>query len=90
MSQARNAATLLICALPSAQAIMTKHVSVSEQGQLQGANASLTSLAGIFAPALFAFVFSATLETVPGAAFLLAGVLLLLAMALGWRVTRPG
>ena len=76
-------------AMPSAQAIMTKHVSVSEQGQLQGANASLMSLAGIFAPALFALIFSATLETVPGAAFMLAGVLLLLAMAIGWRVTRP-
>ena len=77
-------------AMPSAQAIMTKHVSVSEQGQLQGANASLMSLAGIFAPGLFALIFSATLDTVPGAAFMLAGVLLLLAMAIGWRVTRPG
>ena len=76
-------------AMPSAQAIMTKHVSVSEQGQLQGAAASLMSLAGIFAPALFASVFSATLDTMPGAAFLLAGVMLLLAMAIGWRVTRP-
>lgn len=77
-------------AMPSAQAIMTKHVSVSEQGQLQGANASLMSLAGVFAPALFSQIFSATLDTVPGAAFMLAGVMLLLAMAIGWRVTRPG
>jgi DHA1 family tetracycline resistance protein-like MFS transporter len=76
-------------AMPSAQAIMTKHVSVSEQGQLQGANASLMSLAGIFAPALFALIFSATLDTVPGAAFIVAGAMLLLAMAIGWRVTRP-
>ena len=76
-------------AMPSAQAIMTKHVSVSEQGQLQGANASLMSLAGVFAPALFSQIFSATLDTVPGAAFMLAGVMLLLAMAIGWRVTRP-
>ncbi len=76
-------------AMPAAQAIMTRHVSVSEQGQLQGANASLTSLAGIFAPALFSQIFSATLLTVPGAAFMLAGTLLLLAMAIGLRVTRP-
>jgi DHA1 family tetracycline resistance protein-like MFS transporter len=67
---------------------MTRHVGVSEQGQLQGANASLTSLAGIFAPALFSQIFAATLLTVPGAAFMLAGTLLLLAMAIGWRVTR--
>ncbi|MBC8024343.1 MAG: tetracycline resistance MFS efflux pump, partial [Burkholderiales bacterium] len=72
-----------------AQAIMTKHVGVSEQGQLQGASASLMSLAGIFAPALFALIFAATLDTVPGAAFILAGAMLLLAMAIGWRVTRP-
>lgn len=76
-------------AMPSAQAIMTKHVGVSEQGQLQGASASLMSLAGIFAPALFALIFAATLDTVPGAAFILAGAMLLLAMAIGWRVTRP-
>ena len=74
-------------AMPAAQAIMTRHVGVSEQGQLQGANASLTSLAGIFAPALFSQIFAATLHTVPGAAFMLAGTLLLLAMAIGWRVT---
>ncbi|MBC8023486.1 MAG: TCR/Tet family MFS transporter [Burkholderiales bacterium] len=76
-------------AMPSAQAIMTKHVGVSEQGQLQGASASLMSLARIFAPALFALIFAATLDTVPGAAFILAGAMLLLAMAIGWRVTRP-
>jgi DHA1 family tetracycline resistance protein-like MFS transporter len=75
-------------AMPSAQAIMTKHVSVSEQGQLQGANASLMSLAGIFAPALFSQIFAATLDSFPGAAFMLAGVMLLVAMAIGWRVTR--
>jgi DHA1 family tetracycline resistance protein-like MFS transporter len=75
-------------AMPSAQAIMTKHVSVSEQGQLQGANASLMSLAGIFGPALFSTVFAASLEKLPGAAFMLAGVILLLAMSIGWRVTR--
>jgi DHA1 family tetracycline resistance protein-like MFS transporter len=75
-------------AMPSAQSIMTRHVSVSEQGQLQGANASLMSLAGIFAPALFSQIFAATIDTVPGAAFILAGALLLAAAAIGWRVTR--
>jgi DHA1 family tetracycline resistance protein-like MFS transporter len=75
-------------AMPSAQAIMTKHVGVSEQGQLQGANASLASLAGIIAPAMFAATFSATLTTMPGAAFMLAGVILLVAMGIGLRATR--
>jgi MFS transporter, DHA1 family, tetracycline resistance protein len=76
-------------AMPSAQSLMTRHVSVSEQGQLQGANASLQSLAGIFAPILFSQIFAVTLDTVPGAAFIVAGMMLLLAMAIGWRVTRP-
>ena len=74
-------------AMPSAQSIMTRHVSVSEQGQLQGANASLQSIAGIFAPALFSLTFAATLRTLPGAAFIMAGAMLLVAMAIGWRVT---
>ena len=74
-------------AMPSAQSIMTRHVSVSEQGQLQGANASLQSIAGIFAPALFSLTFAATLSTLPGAAFIMAGGMLLVAMAIGWRVT---
>jgi DHA1 family tetracycline resistance protein-like MFS transporter len=75
-------------AMPSAQAIMTRHVSVSEQGQLQGANASLQSIAGIFAPTLFTQVFAATLVELPGAAFLVAGVMLFVAMGIGWRVTK--
>jgi DHA1 family tetracycline resistance protein-like MFS transporter len=75
-------------AMPSAQAIMTRHVDASEQGQLQGANASLQSIAGIFGPALFSQTFAATLDVLPGAVFILAAVMLIGAAALGWRVTR--
>jgi DHA1 family tetracycline resistance protein-like MFS transporter len=75
-------------AMPSAQAIMTRHVSVSEQGQLQGAGASLMSLAGIFGPGVFASVFATMLVSLPGAPFLLAGVMLLAALALAWWVTQ--
>ena len=75
-------------AMPSAQALMTRHVGVSEQGQLQGANASLMSLAGIVGPVLFTQIFAATLDRMPGAAFGLAGGLLLVAMTVAWRSTR--
>lgn len=75
-------------AMPSAQALMTRHVGVSEQGQLQGANASLMSLAGILGPLLFTQIFAATLDRMPGAAFGLAGALLLVAMTVAWRSTR--
>ena len=74
-------------AMPAAQSIMTRHVGVSEQGQLQGANAGLMSLAGIVGPLLFTSVFAACLTTVPGAPYLLSAALLLVAMAMGWRVT---
>lgn len=75
-------------AMPSAQSIMTRHVSVSEQGQLQGANASLMSIAGIVGPALFTQTFAATLDRLPGAAFMLAGAMLLLSLGIAWRATR--
>jgi DHA1 family tetracycline resistance protein-like MFS transporter len=75
-------------AMPSAQSIMTRHVSVSEQGQLQGANSSLQSIAGIVAPLLFTQTFAATLDSAPGAGFMVAGAMLLLALAVAWRVTK--
>ena len=76
-------------AAPSAQALMTRHVGPSEQGQLQGATASLVSIAGIFGPGLFTQTFAHTLTSVPGTAFVLAAGLLLAAAAIGWRATRP-
>ena len=75
-------------AMPSVQALMTRRVGVSEQGQLQGANASLMSLAGIFGPALFASLFAATLGALPGSPFLLGAMILVAALAIGWRVTK--
>lgn len=75
-------------AAPSAQSLMTRHVGASEQGRLQGANASLMSLAGIFGPGLFTQAFAATLEPLPGSPYVIAAALLAAAMAIGLRVTR--
>ncbi len=78
---------------PPAQAMMTHQVDPHEQGRLQGALSSLSSLAGIFGPALFANVFAlfisdrAPVKHLPGAAFLLAASLLATAWLLVWRVT---
>ncbi|MEO5954742.1 MAG: MFS transporter, partial [Nitrospiraceae bacterium] len=90
---------------PSVQFFMTRRVSASEQGQLQGAIAGLSGIAGLIGPSLFTQTFAlfirpgsalstqdSTLSTsmhFPGAPFLLASVLLLLAMILAWRATRP-
>jgi MFS transporter, DHA1 family, tetracycline resistance protein len=63
-------------------------VSPSEQGQLQGANTSLTSVAGLIGPGVFAVTFSGLLERLPGAAFDLAALILLGAFAVAGAVTR--
>ena len=73
---------------PSAQALMTRHVGPSEQGQLQGATSSLVSIAGIIGPGLFTQTFAMTITTSPGSAFVVAGGLLLVAAGVGWRVTK--
>jgi DHA1 family tetracycline resistance protein-like MFS transporter len=77
---------------PSLQAIITKQVHADEQGGLQGAVASMTSLAGIFAPFLFTHTFALFISDhapmqIPGAAFLLASVILAIAIGLAWRKT---
>jgi MFS transporter, DHA1 family, tetracycline resistance protein len=78
----------------AAMALMSRLVSGSEQGQLQGACASLVALAGLFGPWLFAQIFAWSIAPdatwhLPGAPFLLAAAMLVAATALAWRVTRP-
>jgi DHA1 family tetracycline resistance protein-like MFS transporter len=76
---------------PTLQALMTPRVSESEQGQLQGANMSLSSVAGVLAPAFFGVIYSASLsrfagrEGFAGVAFLVAALVLLIAAGVGWR-----
>ena len=67
---------------PAIQSLMTRQVSHSEQGRLQGANTSLQALAGIISPMLFSGVFVLALGgwrgiTTMGAPFLLASAILL-------------
>jgi MFS transporter, DHA1 family, tetracycline resistance protein len=74
---------------PAAQALMTREVTEAEQGQLQGANSSVMGLAGLVGPIVFSFVFAWAIGTgasfkVPGAAYLMASGLLLLAFGLMW------
>jgi len=75
------------------QAMMSQLVTPSEQGQLQGANASIMAVAGLLGPGLFSFTFAwsiapGTAASLPGLAFLLAAILLVLAAGLAWQVTR--
>ncbi|HXX92941.1 MAG TPA: TCR/Tet family MFS transporter [Planctomycetota bacterium] len=78
---------------PAAQAIMTRRVGPREQGQLQGANASLAGIAGMAGPVLFSRTFAQAIGPwkswgVPGAPFLLAGLLVAVAIPLAGWVTR--
>ena len=78
---------------PSVQALMTKRVGPSEQGQLQGANASIIGLTGLIGPGLFTLIFAYFIGTqaplkLPGAPFLLAAVLMMGAAAVAIRAAR--
>ncbi|MFO7277434.1 MAG: TCR/Tet family MFS transporter [Pseudomonadota bacterium] len=80
-------------AMPTLQSLMTQRVSESEQGQLQGANMSVASVAGIVSPLFFGAVYSFSIDEAagrqyPGAAFLIAGAVLFVAALIGWRVAR--
>jgi DHA1 family tetracycline resistance protein-like MFS transporter len=78
---------------PSIQALMSRHVGASEQGQLQGAVASLMGIAGVIAPALFTLTFAAVVGPfrdlgVPGAPFFLAALFLIAAIVVSERASR--
>jgi DHA1 family tetracycline resistance protein-like MFS transporter len=79
-------------AQPAAQALMTRQVGPSEQGRLQGAVASLSSVAGIFAPTLFTRAFAEVTESHlhnawAGITFGIAAVLVGTAWVIAWKVS---
>lgn len=82
---------------PAAQTLMTQRVDPTEQGQLQGALGSLMGIAAIIAPILYPNVLAAALEakaTAPGwpllgAPFFVAAALLIAALIVAERATRP-
>lgn len=67
-------------AQPSASALMTARVAPTEQGKLQGANASLVGLSGMVAPFFFSWLFSVGVS--PASAFSLPGLPFFVAAAL--------
>ena len=75
------------------QALMTKEVAPDRQGQLQGANSSVQSVSQLLGPFLFTLTFAyfiggqAPVE-LPGAPFLLASMLVLLALGIAMRTLR--
>ncbi|KIC50918.1 tetracycline resistance MFS efflux pump [Tateyamaria sp. ANG-S1] len=79
---------------PALQGIMSKAVGDDEQGELQGALVSIAALAMIVSPMLMTFVFYRFTEPangiyLPGAPFLLAAVLIAVALMVFMRSARP-
>lgn len=75
---------------PATQSIISQAVPADEQGAVQGALNSITSVAGIIAPLLWTFLFSWGISPertvhLPGLPFYGAGLLALAAAVLAWR-----
>lgn len=80
-------------ASPATQAILTRHVPEDAQGRLQGAVSSLNSLTGIVGPGLYTTVFAAFVGegariVQPGAPFVVASGLVVLAFLAALRWAR--
>jgi MFS transporter, DHA1 family, tetracycline resistance protein len=79
-------------ASPAAQGIMTRQVGTSQYGELQGATGAVMGVATMIGPSMFATTFAHFIGEgaglhLPGAAFLLAGLLLAVALLLASGVT---
>lgn len=75
-------------ALPTIQSLMTRLVSEREQGQLQGANNSVASVAGVISPLFFGAVYGVSVVAMPGLVFVVAAVVLLGGAAIGHFAVR--
>ncbi|HEU5055244.1 MAG TPA: TCR/Tet family MFS transporter [Kofleriaceae bacterium] len=81
-------------ATPATQALITRQVAADVQGRIQGALASLVSLAGIIGPSIFAGSFGYFISEerdvhLPGVPFLIAALLLLAAVPVARRHAGP-
>jgi DHA1 family tetracycline resistance protein-like MFS transporter len=81
-------------ASPAAMGLMSRRVGADEQGQLQGANASLMGIANLIGPGLFTYSFALAIRPessihLPGTPFLIAALLLIAAMVVAHVATRP-
>jgi len=76
---------------PTSQSLMTQRVSPSEQGELQGALASLRGIAMIIGPQIFATTFAyfiAPAHHLPSAPWYFAALLLAISLVIAWAVAR--
>ncbi|NMA98916.1 MAG: Tet(A)/Tet(B)/Tet(C) family tetracycline efflux MFS transporter [Phyllobacteriaceae bacterium] len=74
--------------MPALQSLITRHVDADRQGQLQGVLSSLVSLSSVFGPVFFSFVYHGFRPTWPGAVWLIAICVYLLALPLMLGIRR--
>jgi DHA1 family tetracycline resistance protein-like MFS transporter len=79
--------------MPTSQSLMTQRVSESEQGQLQGANMSVASIAGVISPLVMGTLYGMSVGEAPvlphpGTVFFISAGVLLTAACIGWSVAR--
>jgi len=75
----------------TSQSLMTRRVTPSEQGELQGAMSSIRGIAMVIGPQIFASTFAyfiAPAHKMPGAPWYLAASLLVVSLLIAWKVTR--
>ena len=80
---------------PAAQGLMTRLVEPELQGQLQGAGASLMGIGSLVGPTLFTATFALGIKSewgapLPGAPYMVAALLLCIALAMALHATRIG
>lgn len=80
----------------AADSLLTQRVRPQEQGELQGAGSSLMGLVGLAGPGLFTAAFAAAITApasapvhLPGAPFLLAGLMTATSLLIAFKVARP-
>lgn len=78
---------------PSMQSVMSKHAGPQAQGELQGAQASIASIAAVISPLFMTQLFSHFSDAkgavyLPGAPYLVAAALVFCCVLICWRATR--
>lgn len=76
-------------AMPATNAWMSRLTPADEQGRLQGTIGAAESLSSIFGPIMMSQLFGATEHRFPGAPFLLAGALAIVALVVATRAPEP-
>jgi MFS transporter, DHA1 family, tetracycline resistance protein len=79
---------------PGMQGLMTRRVSPSEQGQLQGANSAIMGITAIIGPPIFTTLFAYSIThadslKLPGLPLYAACLMIVLALGLAFRVAKP-